>query len=444
MNMGIRFRQDHLVRKRLFITFLLIVSGNMLIIFLTRSSLSNLYFHGFIHDSGMDYFNTLQASTSNPYSGDTGNYPPMCYLLLRIIHYFVPANTPNAAQSEPFGGAAFYLRNTEYSFLPYAYILIISCLIIAYCVYRFCNNNFESEKLYAVSIVFASGPMLYLIERGNILLLALVGVFIYMTCRLSSNRLVRLLGYIGISFAAAIKIYPFIFSFIELRNHKWKNFILILLLTVCLYIVPFIYFGGVSAVIGFIRGLTQFTTDFSSYGHGLQYSVANLILIIFKFFNIDAIQTISPLITGIILLLSIAGIFLSQNDTDAYLLCGILCVAIPSISFTYSLVFILPGIIQLFVSKDTTIPVNILILSLLLMAMTPFIAPLVPLENNIFGQVNYPLTWGCLIQNIMMYVSLFILLFKIFRYQIRINRINRSNQSYVSKSMSTVSSISSV
>lgn len=390
------------------------------LIFLSRGALLATYFHPAPTDSAMDFFNTL-ASAASDYPYATGsNYPPLCHILLKTLHYLVPAGVPSEENLLTLGVASqgLFLRNYENAFIVYIITHALCVAIIALSICHICARMNEVRRTACVLMVIFAGPMLFLLERGNILIFAITATFVFFALRNSESLPLRGVAYLSIAVAAGLKIYPFIFAFILLREHRTRAFFIILGLTVFLYALPFALLGGLDAVFGFFRGLTAFTAEHSSHGTGLQFSIVNLFSIVELLTGLVAPDWLVLFTTLMTLILGVFLILFSRKRWHGELCAGLMCILIPSVSYTYSLVFLLPAFIDAFGCNDLgstereSSPLDraetILLLALTL-SLCVIVLPIIQTNGNATGEVTYPLHWSGLLINLLLISQLVML-----------------------------------
>ena len=386
-------------------TLLLIVNlSTFLLIVFSRGSLLPNYFHKYSFDTSMDFFNVLAASARDDlYLGDGYNYPPFCMFMMKCIHYIVPAGVPTIDQINQYGGDGLYLRTFQNALFAYLLIITTCVLIIALCLIHILKGSNNATKWPACLVVLTSGPFLYMLERGNVIIIALMGTLIFTVFYESESAVGRCLALLSLAVAASIKLYPAVFSIMLLRKRRYKEFLLFVIVFAIIFIVPFWLYGGIDAIFGFIRGLGDFTQEFSTFGMGLQYGMSNMLKIVKGVTGIALPASSSTIGIVIALILCVIAAVKSEQDGLSLLLLGGLCVIVPSISFTYALTFLIPGFIVLvrdFKQRDFG---AIAVLGLVGLCLLIYVFPLVPIRGNLPDAVQYPLYVGCLIGNIALY-----------------------------------------
>ena len=101
-------------------------------------------------------------------------------------------------------------------------IYTVACvMLLIKCIKKYKIGNGLDKFLFAVSM-FLSVPMIFLLERGNILILVISLLFVFLYGYDSEKASTRHLAYICLAIAVSIKLYPVVFGLLLLR--KKKNF----------------------------------------------------------------------------------------------------------------------------------------------------------------------------------------------------------------------------
>lgn len=388
--------------------------ASFLAILLSRGLLLDSYFHPAPTDSAMDYFNCLAMATSHQPYADGSNYPPLCFIVLKMLHYVIPAGVPTADQLVQSGAATtgLFLRNYEPAFISYTIFTMLCIVGICISIIHMARSLPEHLRYCIVLVNILSGPFLFLLERGNLLLLSICGVFIFAALRQSPNRALRIIAYISLAISSAIKIYPFIFSFILLGERKHRAFVFTTLFTLTLFVLPFALLGGMDAVSGLLAGLNQFVDAHSAHGLGLQFSIQNTLHIIESVAGLTLPHGLATAICFTVLATGILLLICERCSWVKFVVAGFLCVTVPSVSYTYSLVMLLPGLTMGICDKLSSPHTNRLgpaQLCLLSLSVCTITLPIVALPGNTPESVVYPLYWGGIIINlvlILLFVSI--------------------------------------
>lgn len=209
------------------------------------------------NDSFMDLFNpmyTMQSGTislQNFYNENTGGYPPVARLLLWVIGNFV-------SKSSLIFGAITSRRES---------LLLVVLLVLVFFVLLYqtlSKENRKGSKILFLIIAFSS-PMLFAIERGNIVLISfLLGVYFVAEYR-SKSPLKKHTALISLALAASIKIYPAIYGLVLLTKKRIRDAFTALFYGLVVFLLPFLFTGGFTSFIGFIGSLGGFVSEKQSY-----------------------------------------------------------------------------------------------------------------------------------------------------------------------------------
>ncbi len=210
-----------------------------------------------------DFFTPLStmATTGIPpsqYYNETHDvYPPVPNIIFWLISLFLPQRS----------------RLYDYSFTASFNLLVYMTLIMLWAVamYNLLKKKLKLEKysmLVCILLVFCA-PICYLIERGNILILCLLLLTVFAFYYDSESRVLRELALIALAFSAAIKIYPAIFGLILVREKRYKETIRCLIYGILVFMLPFIFYGGLDAfrlyfedLFGHAETASNITVDF--------------------------------------------------------------------------------------------------------------------------------------------------------------------------------------
>ena len=186
-----------------------------------------------------DYFYSVLASSYYPYSLERVIYPPLITVMYAIVGTvtmkFVDVPLGDAMNNFPI------LRDSQMGMMSY---FLITAIVI-YVLYTMCLHRECSTKTKIIFFFFVTSyPMVFSLERGNNIPIVLIFTFFYVMFYRSENKTLRFLALFALSIAAAIKIYPIIMIALSLREKDYKGMVWCFLITVVLYIVPFLFTDG--------------------------------------------------------------------------------------------------------------------------------------------------------------------------------------------------------
>ena len=192
-------------------------------------------------DFFMDFFNSIRDASqgSGVYSERGVIYPPMANLIFLFLSRFTPTG---------YHDSSFPLRRLWVYYdacLLLVFVTIVVCTVLLTATLFWTNKTSSLRKRATLSCaVLVSTPILYLMERGNILLLTLVALMIYASTYESKSKRAREIGLLALAFAFSIKLYPVVFGWLLLVDKRYKDAARCALYGVAMLILPSFFFGG--------------------------------------------------------------------------------------------------------------------------------------------------------------------------------------------------------
>lgn len=388
----IKIRLQELVREKPLLFSCLAFVGAAIawfIYFITHGSAFFSYFVPAIDNTSMDYFNMLALiHTLDPYS-DASNYPAMCFLVWRILYHFMPGTSQ--------GGEGVFLRDYMLAQLPYILYTIVCVLVVCLCARHILRTLKTGHANAVIVALLVSGPLVFTIERGNIILLALASLMLFVCFYDSPKKWMRYLSYVFLAFSASIKIYPAIFALLVLSKGRVKEFAHLAIIGVVMFMLPFFVFGGFEAFTTMIRGLFQYTATSEAGGLGYNFSFSILVKIVAALFGVK-LQSVPLVLTLAAFAVCLALFFLCKTTWKKAFLLALMCVWTPSFSYTYVLIFFIPAVV-LFLIVPSRGKRDYVYLGLFVLLFIPYALPEVAAVSATLGDVFLKLSWGCMIIN---------------------------------------------
>lgn len=260
--------------------------------------------------------------------------------------------------------------------------------------------------------VLCSYPMLFAVERGNIIILALVFTMVFVFFRNSENRVLRELSYISLAVAAAIKIYPAILGVLLLREKKFKDAARLTIYGIVMFFVPFfLFYDGVNSLKYMLEGFISVSGW--DRGCGVQYSLHNLGAIVERLLAGHSPEKLLKVCKTAFSVLVVGGLlgsaFLVREEWKRILALVLIMILLPNISYTYTLIFLIVPLV-LFLNvwhgaeeglsvRDKAYAVCFFVL------MVPIVTPSLPqFQDDIF-----PFTYGMLADYLALLTMVFLL-----------------------------------
>lgn len=208
-------------------------------------------------DLFMDFFNSVRDASQGAavYTDRKVIYPPMANLIYLWCSRFCPS---------PYNSSDWYNRLSwsEYAEAVIFVVLLTLalCLLLFAMVYEKVDGGRKTKFFFAFFAIF-NMPMLYMLERGNMILFCLIALMFYAFTYNSPSKLHRELGLIALAFAFSLKLYPAVFGYFLLVDKRFKEAIRCAVYGLLMLIIPSFFFGGPSCLIQIVKNITSFSVD---------------------------------------------------------------------------------------------------------------------------------------------------------------------------------------
>ena len=381
------FGKDYI--KKLF--FLIMSAGFICFLItavITRGESLKSFLFGDINDMFMDLFNSISHSTGKipyenmPISPANGPaiYPSFAYLIYKFIAMLVPY--------EILVSGSFAIRGSQIGVLISS--LYIAALSMAlYFIIAHNKKGTSIEKFVFSLLITFSFPFIFQIERANIIFIALIFLMLFMYGKDSENKVIRELSLVCLAISAAIKIYPAIFGVLLVKEKRFKETLRLVIYGIISFFAPFFAFGGVKSVGLFLKNISELAEQFHE-GFAYKVNFTNTVRLFFSTMNKASarIDMAANILLIIIVVLVAISVFSLKSKWRIMTLLSLTMILIPSFSFFYTLVFLLPPL-MLFLDADEKrkkIDYVYLVLFCLLFTPLPIMEPLLARVN-----ISHPL-----------------------------------------------------
>ena len=207
----------------------------------------------------MDFYNSVRdvAQGTGVYTERHVIYPPMANLVMLFFSRFMP----EAYLNTTFVDRQYWVQypSAICALLFYLGIPVLLMLVICYRQYKSGNKM----RFALAGAVLFSYPVLYAMERGNIILWSVIAVLYYTFYYDSENKTQRELSLLALAFAFSIKLYPAILGLPLLIDKRYKDAVRAAVYGLLLLVLPAFFFGGPQCFLW----IYQNTSSFSSSQH---------------------------------------------------------------------------------------------------------------------------------------------------------------------------------
>ena len=336
-------------------SFMAIINANALI--WDRLLFSNIY------DSFMDFYNSIFYSYQlKPYDLNS-IYPAGAHLIFYFCSLFIPKEV-NAA-------GAFYIRNFYGGQLVFLLYNIVSIALFTHLIKRVVKGS-DLYSALVEGVLLISLPFIYLFSRGNIIFIALNFSFLFIVLKDHENPLVRELSYIFLALAASIKIYPALFGLLLLDQRRFKDALRTLVYGIVIFSVPFIFTGGFKSFLVFIQSILQESSLTENYGFAYKVNLTTILRSLFLISGFSEPNLHLGIVSIFVFMGSIVSSFFLTTEWKKYLIYSLIIILLPSISFTYSLVFLSIPIAYFMKSERASIKGDLFYAILLALSISSF------------------------------------------------------------------------
>jgi hypothetical protein len=222
--------------------------------------------------------------------------------------------------------------------------VVFCCALLLATMISATKNGAVSFRIAFACAALLSAPILWMLERGNIILLTLVALMIYAFAYNSENKVKREIALIALAFAFSIKLYPVVFAWFLIIDKRYKDFARCLLYGACMLIIPSFFFGGpifcfrecLSNIFGFSSGVGNTITVVMTH---LEFSP-----VLIKLINVLAYAWV--LVCGISF--AVSSVVNRENTWKTWAIGFVTILCVPSLTAIYNWAFLLIPMIMLF------------------------------------------------------------------------------------------------
>lgn len=394
----LNIKNVNLIKLSFYILMLFFVIIMVIIGYLTHGEYIRTMLHNNPNDVFMDFFNSIQYGM-NPYSKGV-IYPPLINVFYGFLgRFFVKDTLP------------IFFRDNQMGAMVFTFYILSVYWLLYFSLNKFTKTylikEFELKLLYCLMLL--SLPFLFAMERGNSIILALIFSILFLVYY-NKERTNNIIAYICLAIAVSIKIIPFVFSLILLRDRQWKDFILCSIIILLIFNIPFIATDGNLLIL--IENIVATTRAFQGsivdpngtnilVGYGVYVNIENTIKALGDILFFD-LSDIAKLMKILLIIFSLYIVIMKKTlaQWKLYtLLCGILVLS-PGFSAVYNLVYYVIPLICFLNSKPQNTCINFIYLSLFSLIFIPFINIPIPLFQEISATHIYPIRITTLVEGI--------------------------------------------
>ncbi|MCD7796220.1 MAG: DUF2029 domain-containing protein [Clostridiales bacterium] len=328
------------VNKLYFGLAFLLVGVSVIVIAVTGGeAFENLYWHGDTVGIYPDLFESvIQARTGNPYELDA-IYPAFAYCLIYFFNFFIPGD-----YDDNFGSLSSICSNTETLVIAHLFYAFIT-LAIAYFIVKTFGDDKCKGKYLLVLVFITSSPFIFLIERGNTVIITIVFLFIYILYYNSENKKLREIALICLACAAAMKLYPAVFGLLLLSDKKFKEAIRAIIYGIVLFVVPFFFMGGLDEIPTMLSNILTLNsntiTGSTGFGYGFKVNATSSIGCVLEWLTGKSSTIYIKIGVYFFVGLLLASSFFLKSRWKKVAALSLIVILMPDFSFIYNVIYLL-------------------------------------------------------------------------------------------------------
>lgn len=297
------------------ILFAFVVSNIQIIIFGDFQGFYSDWNYGDFSKNYLDYYSKNMLYDTN--------YPPLAMLFYRVFNRLLPVSGD---------------MQNAFSYMQFM-IIVGSVITITFLILSWS----KSATLALACIV--TGPMLFAIQRLNIVIIAFIGTLIFFL--FLDNQKYRWLSLLSLSIAINIKLYPIVYLFVLFKKKRYKDLTYTIIMSVALFFVPYICAMSLptNSLLGTVDGnvLHRWLFTMLETNNQVFYTIS-LRSIMYRMSMLLGFTGVRDTTYIVVFLVYIAftglALVLSKSIEIDTILLGLMCIFIPSVTYWYVLIFL--------------------------------------------------------------------------------------------------------
>lgn len=332
-------------------------------------------------DAIYDFFVFLNQNSTSAVAFTTGSNPPLIRLIFRFIFKSLPIDIQEKhPEVQLWPDPADDLRVNAYAFLCFWLMFTLAIILMA----KLCEENLQGTKLqkniFIVLSLFSTG-IIWAVERGNIVILAMVCTMYFCFNYESEDKKKEQISYLLLGIAISIKIYPAVFCLLLLKDKNYKAIIKTIVYVILFTIIPLAISGGIPTILAYIGSLFNQVSSSSNlragYLNGLSILLTLCRVLGIEDFYLEHLVFFRIFNYVFCIVICFASVYLTEKKWVKITTLIFAMYLLPGITHTYMLSFILIPLIM-FLNEETKITAQNIIATIGFLMLTTII----PLKNS--------------------------------------------------------------
>lgn len=334
---------------------------SLVCIFITHGELvGNIIWSG---DSGAifpDFVQTLWHSYKlRPYDLHA-IYPPLVYVICDFLTTFLPRSV-----LEEVGVNSAYDNWLSASINPAVHVLavvffLVATLVLLKLVSYVLNHMGIAHRKVVMWVLLTSTPYLFTIERGNVVIWAVIALLFYCVNYQSEDNKTRLLAYFCLAVAVSLKLYPVVLGILILQGKRpIRRALECIGIGIAVLFLPFSLTGGISSIQVMLSNLMDQVATTSADELALRHKVGitSVLSFVNKFTDLsvnapDLYNQLASTLPMVVILVGVVGSFLLKSRWKKITILTITIILFPNFSLQYNVLYMLIPLI-LFLREES-------------------------------------------------------------------------------------------
>jgi hypothetical protein len=259
-------------------------------------------------------------------------YPPLSNLVISVFSLFIPRDYLDTPRE-----LAHTWREYPAAILCYELFFVVCFALLAVLLWR--EPYSRKKRAWLMPLMLCSFPMLFLLERGNTMLLCVCAMLLYVQSYHSESRVARELGLFALAVATALKFYPVLLGAMLIADKRWRDALHACIYgLLCLFVPSFFYSGPISVfwaiknTLGFSESSTAIADDFMAQ-NGISTQLGGSLLLVF-YIAVIAFAILSALA--------------ERKPWKSWMFAATVMLTMPSIFSSYNWLLLLPALVAFF------------------------------------------------------------------------------------------------
>lgn len=327
-----------------------------------------------------DFFTPMMKFRENtyvdPHFSDYPALPNIIYLVFRRL--ISPGDVTAAGLMETRLEGSQYLSMTMGGKLLPLLFYVAAFVGLYMTLDQLLERGMASSRRRALLLCLClSGPFLFILQRGNNIIVPIVLAFFFLNNYESKSGLLRELAIVALAVATAMKMYPVLFGLLLLRQGDRAYTLRAILYGVLAMFVPFLVYDGLTDIGHFIQNIFTRNAYKESTIYGFNYSVSFLAsarILVRALFGVELDGL--PLVANLIPVAFCGATFFAARERwQQVAAISLAMMWIPSASYTYLICFLAYPLLLLLMERGEGRALRLGLVTCLALMFVPYGLP---------------------------------------------------------------------